>query len=413
MERGALREVGDPEGLYHRPRTLYGATFVGAGAVLVGRARGNLAHLGPLALPIPPEVGHEEASRVRVLIRPEQVELSSGPPPQPGPPLGQGRIVESSFLGALRRLRIRLPPIPGTRQVAPAPYGEEGLLIDAVLPAEREVPGEEVWVGLRAWHILAPPHPRLLICEPHPPAAEPPVLPRLVQALNAHPSLLGIADTAEEAEALRTALPAHAAAHGLGSAEVKVRRGDPATEIAAELAQSLYDFVILTGEAGARSERGGVLPDLLPRLATPLLVLRGDRPELARILICTAVGEPGKSDIRTGGWLARRLGAEVTLLHVTGEGRAPEPWVAAHLARGVATLRALEVPSRERIRHARTPMEGILAEAAEGSYDLIVLGRHAPRARRPGALFRPATADITLRILAGVDASVLVVPAEE
>ncbi|HEY2737890.1 MAG TPA: ABC transporter ATP-binding protein, partial [Thermoanaerobaculia bacterium] len=74
MDRGALLEVGHPETLYAKPRTLFGATFLGAGTVLVGRARGNEARLGDLALPIPPEVEHEEGSRVRVLFRPEQVE---------------------------------------------------------------------------------------------------------------------------------------------------------------------------------------------------------------------------------------------------------------------------------------------------------------------------------------------------
>jgi nucleotide-binding universal stress UspA family protein len=84
--------------------------------------------------------------------------------------------------------------------------------------------------------------------------------------------------------------------------------------------------------------------------------------------------------------------------------------VQSHLDRGVATLRALEVKSRSTIRRARTPAEGILAEAAEGRYDLIVMGRHAPRR---GPLFGSKAADITLRILAGTQTSMLIVPADE
>jgi sulfate transport system ATP-binding protein len=416
MDRGSLLEVGNPERLYARPRTLFGATFLGAGTVLVGRARGNQAHLGDLALPIPAEVEHEENARVRVLIRPEQVELSAEPP-GPGSGLqilGRGTVLEGSFLGALRRLRVRLPPIPGTRQAAPAPYGEEGLLVDVVQPAEAPPPGPEVWVGLRGWHILAPPRPRLLVCAlpATPESPFPPVLPHLVEALDAVPVLLALGGTGEdeETEALRTAVQERAAADGPGvldGAEVLVRRGDPAGEIAAEQAQSVYDFVVLTGSVAPAFD------GLLDRLSTALLVLRGDRPSLARILICTAVGEPGKADVRVGGWLARRLDAEVTLLHVNvggAGGRDPERWVQAHLDRGVATLRALEVKSRGTIRRARTPAEGILAEAAEGGYDLIVMGRHAPRR---GPLFRPKAADITLRILAGIQTSMLIVPADE
>ncbi|HEV7784981.1 MAG TPA: ABC transporter ATP-binding protein, partial [Thermoanaerobaculia bacterium] len=75
MERGELLEVGQPEELYARPHTLFGATFLGAGTVLVGRARDGAARLGSLSLPIPPEVEHEDDVRVRVLIRPEQVAL--------------------------------------------------------------------------------------------------------------------------------------------------------------------------------------------------------------------------------------------------------------------------------------------------------------------------------------------------
>jgi len=416
MDRGALLEVGQPETLYAKPRTLFGATFLGAGTVLVGRVRGNEARLGDLALPIPPEVEHEEGSRVRVLFRPEQVEIGTTQPAAPTGFLGKGEIVEQSFLGALRRLRVRLPPIPGTRQAAPAPYGEEGLLVDVVQPAEEPLPGPEVWVSLRGWHILAPPRPRLLICAlPAPPASYPPVLSHLVEAVDAVPILLAVDESGDEkgTEELRAAvLERAAAADGSGafdSAEVIVRRGDPAGEIGSEQAQSVYDFVVLSGATAP------VFGGLLDRLGTALLVLRGDKPTLQRILICTAVGEPGKADVRVGGWLARRLDAEVTLLHVnvggsSGTGSPPEPWVQSHLDRGVATLRALEVKSRSTIRRARTPAEGILTEAAEGQYDLIVMGRHAPRR---GPLFRPKAADITLRILAGTQTSMLIVPADE
>src|SRR4029079_19757970 len=103
MERGELLEVGQPEALYARPQTLFGATFLGAGTVLVGRARDGAAQIGALSLPIPPEVEHEEDTRVRVLIRPEQVEISADPPERGVRLLGRGAIVERNFLGALRR----------------------------------------------------------------------------------------------------------------------------------------------------------------------------------------------------------------------------------------------------------------------------------------------------------------------
>src|SRR3954469_549604 len=407
MERGELLEVGEPEGLYARPRTLFGATFLGAGTVLVGRARDGAAQIGPLALPIPPEVEHEEDARVRVLIRPEQVELSAGPPERGVRLLGQGTIAEQSFLGALRRVRVRMPAIPGTRQAAPSVYGEEGLLIDAVLPAEVDLGGPEVWVSLRGWHILAPPQPRLLVCDlPEEGSPAPfPLVQALEEPLNAKVCLLGVTDNADGVEPLRAKLTEEAVGGGVPDAEPVVRRGDAAAEITAEQRQSLYDFTLFQFPAGGRVETPMGLLESLP---APLLVSQGRPETFRRILICTAVGEPGKADVRVGGWLARRLGAEVTLLHVLPEGATPAPWVSAHLSAGLATLRGLEVPSRSAVRPARTAMQGILAEVREGGYDLIVLGRHV---RRPGE--RSLRYDVTLQILADSEVSVLIVPPDE
>ncbi len=412
MERGELLEVGEPETLYARPRTLFGATFLGAGTVLVGRAREGSAQLGPLSLPIPPEVEHEEDARVRVLVRPEQVALSVTPPERGERLLGQGTIVERSFLGALRRLRVRLPPIPGTRQASPAVYGEESLLVDAVLPASEDPGGPEVWVSLKGWHILAPPLPRLLACDLPEQGSPAPfqLLTSLERALDAQISLLALTEDADQVEALRTALAQRAIEQGLPDAEPMVRRGDAAEEIAAEQVQSLYDFLILSVPA---SEPGEILGELLNALSTSLLAVQSDPTTFARILICTAVGEPGKADVRVGGWLARRLGAEVTLLHVLidggGGGGAPAPWVKAHLDAGLATLRALEVRSRTALRPARTAVQGILEEAREGGYDLIVLGR--PAVSRLGG--RSRRHDFVFEILSGSGKSVLIVPPDQ
>src|SRR5262252_9155054 len=73
IDRGRLLEVGAPEDLYTRPRSVPVATFLGSGSVLVGRCRNGQAHLGPIRLTIPPDVPHEEGDRVRILLRPEQI----------------------------------------------------------------------------------------------------------------------------------------------------------------------------------------------------------------------------------------------------------------------------------------------------------------------------------------------------
>src|SRR5713101_6002542 len=165
IERGRLIEVGRPEELYSKPGSLFAATFLGAGTVLVGRCREGRAEFGSLALPFPEDMAHQEGAPVRVLIRPEQVRLQREAPAD-GPSLGRGHVFESSFAGAMRRLRLRVPRQPRTRQIAPpVPYGEEGLLVEAVHPASEAMP-EEAWVMLAGWRILEQPRPSLLVADP-------------------------------------------------------------------------------------------------------------------------------------------------------------------------------------------------------------------------------------------------------
>jgi sulfate transport system ATP-binding protein len=404
VDRGRLLEVGAPDHLYEQPRSLYVATFLGAGTILVGRCRNDRVELGPLTLPIPADVPHDEGDRVRVLVRPEQVALSAGEPPPTTATLGRGEVVDQTFSGALRRIRVRLPPLPSVRQVVPPlAFGAEGVMLDAAVPAHAEPPPARPWVALEAWHILRQPTPRVLICDEGEGIAPALELARpLVDSLDAVATVLGVAQDARRQDLLREALAARAAGAGLDAATIRVRRGDPATEIAAEQREAPYDFVVVgAGEVESRRRRGQstVLgEELAATIATPLLLARGRPRKPERILICTAVGEPGKADVRAGGWLARRLGATVTLLHVTRPGHAPPPFVRQHLERGVATLRELGVAGQSSIREAEGPIEGILAELRERPHDLVVVGASAGSER------------VTRQVLRSCGCSVLVVP---
>src|SRR6266498_2997186 len=60
LERGRLLEVGGGEELYAKPRSLFTATFLGAGTVLVGRAEAGRARFGELSLPIPTDTPHDD-----------------------------------------------------------------------------------------------------------------------------------------------------------------------------------------------------------------------------------------------------------------------------------------------------------------------------------------------------------------
>ncbi|MCA9947661.1 MAG: ABC transporter ATP-binding protein, partial [Anaerolineales bacterium] len=133
MDRGHLLEIGSPETIYHQPKTPFAATFVGAGTVLVGRAEDDMAHFGALQLPIPETVPHEDGLSVQMLVRPEQIRLTAERPSSGIPILGLGTIAEQTFAGALRRLRLRVPRLPGTRQISPfIPFGEGQMLVDAL-----------------------------------------------------------------------------------------------------------------------------------------------------------------------------------------------------------------------------------------------------------------------------------------
>ncbi|HJW13354.1 MAG TPA: universal stress protein, partial [Thermoanaerobaculia bacterium] len=400
VERGRLIEVGRPEELYSKPGSLFAATFLGAGTVLVGRSREGRAEIGPLALEVPPNMPHKEGEPVRVLIRPEQVELSEQAVPDQ-PALGRGRVVESSFAGALRRVRLRVPRLPRTRQVSPSlPYGEEGLLIEAALPASQQIP-EEAWVTLKGWSILQQPSPSLLVADPLT-GVRPPVEPArpVAAALGASIVVLGVAEGPEPAESLRERLKGEFESV---VSEIRVRTGHPTEQLREEQAENFYDLIVV-GATGGQAIRNTPVRRFIREASTPLL-FNPAREEFRRVLICTAVGEPGKSDVRVGGWLAGRLGARVTLLHISRDSSAPPRWIRAHLDQGIATLSAFDVEAEARVRQAPSALEGILMEARHGDYDLVVVGVHGPRARTV-----TGRDDVTLQILDSSNRPVLVVP---
>jgi sulfate transport system ATP-binding protein len=423
LERGRLLEVGAGEALYAHPHSLFAATFLGAGTVLVGRAEEGQARFGSLTLPIPDETPHDEGARVQLLFRPEQVVLSADNPPPDAPLLGKGAVVEQSFTGPLRRVRLRLPRLEGMRQIAPAlPFGEEDLLIDASLPSEINLNGQDLWVGLRAWTILNQPHPHLLVCDSGAGPTSPLAITGLIaERLRSTTTLLAVAENPDGAESLRAAIKERQQAAGLSDAKLRMRYGNAAEQIAAEQAESLYEILVMAARPRFKTARlpgresrvmarqlGETLMKVLEYADIPVLVAKGTRAKLERVLICTAAGEPGKNVAQIGGRLARRLGASVTLLFVTKESEEPGTLTRGHLDRGAATLRALDVSSQVKVRPAATPVEGIMAEAEAGDHDLIVIGSHGPRSRM---LFK--LNEVMLQVLASANRPVLVVPTDK
>ncbi|MDR6614127.1 ABC transporter ATP-binding protein [Leifsonia sp. 1010] len=123
MRAGRIEQIGSPEELYHRPATAFVAEFVGltnrVDGVVAGGRLTVLGHEVPLA-------SDAVDGPVTAYLRPEDVVLAGGGIP--------AVVLTTSFLGALRRTRVRL---------------EDGTELSLQHGArERPEPGERVAVGL-------------------------------------------------------------------------------------------------------------------------------------------------------------------------------------------------------------------------------------------------------------------------
>jgi nucleotide-binding universal stress UspA family protein len=384
-------------------------SFLGGGTVLAGRMREGKACFGSVPIPVPAEVPHEEGSSVELLVRPEQVKPSLEEPEADGPVLGKGTIAEQTFSGSLRRLRLRLPRLSGTRQVAPAvPFGEDSLIVETTLPASASLNAQELWVSLSSWTILEQAAPRLLVVDTGSGPLTPFGVARVISAsMGASVTALGFVPGNSSEDSLET-VARRAQEAALADFELSTGSGNLAQQIAAQCANALFELVILP--ANLEGSRPGLDQNVISFLEgadIPVIVAPAEaKVQFSRILICTRAGEPGKSDIRIGGRLARHLGARATLLHVIRPGEADNPRVRRHLHQASCTLTALEVANEVLCRTNENPAEGILEEGA--SHDLIVIGGHGPQARSVWG-----RDDITLQILAHAKSPVLIVPAED
>jgi sulfate transport system ATP-binding protein len=364
LEGGRLLEVGGPLELYLHPRHEFVATFLGAANVMVAEATPRSVRWGEVELPLGVEADGAAGRRLRVVFRPEDVELATGS--TRSPQLGRGIVEEATFAGSFERLRLKLPGPPGVRGIAPpAPFGAEFLRLDAVRPQHEARrlplrPGDEVGVGVRHVHVVASATLRLVVSDP---GGTPP-----------SPAVAFARD-------LAAALPAEL---------VEARAGRP-------LPLDLEGFDIAVADLPERDPRD--LTEALesaPSEADHLLVVPAAAPRPQRLLVCVAVGEPGKADVFFAERLAWRLGAEVTVLTVLPESAAGDP--PRHIQRfleaaaRVLARRGVKVETRIRFGSARRE---ILAELASGGHGLLVLGAPVPARGEP-----PRLAGLVARLLA-------------
>lgn len=247
----------------------------------------------------------------------------------------------------------------------------------------------------------------------------------LARNLDAKTELLTVAESAREEHWLRERLDDLAAQLGPAEAvEAVVRRGRPADTILHEVEATGADLLVV-GARGRSLFRRWILGDTAHRLAhrvrIPLIIVRRSRPQIDKILICTAGGKQGHVDASYGSRIAAATGASIVILHVMSQVamsrsagieqmRRGAAWhqehgttEGKHLSELVKVAEEHGVPVEAKIRWGLV-VDEILAEARQGDYDLVTVGAH----RRQGFQDRLLT-DVTEEIISRLDRPVLVV----
>jgi sulfate transport system ATP-binding protein len=325
MDRGRLIEVGRAEDVYARPRTLFAATFLGSGTVLMGRTRGGKAVFEGLDPGLPPPPAHEDGAPVYLLIRPEDVTVSAERPPESRPTLGIGGVVEQRFAGALRRVRFRLARgaevHPGS---SPAPDAS-GSMVEALLPSWQPLAEKDLWLSLQRWHFLDPPPASVLVADDgRAPARRLEIAREFARALDARITLLGVAVDARQSDRLGRTLRRRQLEAGLEEAELRLRFGNAANQILREQDELLSQMIVFpvrgrpawmgrfSGDGAQRMSR--TMTHVLASTRVPVLVAAGlDRP-LRRVLMLKSPDQGSSDADRFMSRLSRALAMEVTPL---------------------------------------------------------------------------------------------------
>jgi nucleotide-binding universal stress UspA family protein len=206
--------------------------------------------------------------------------------------------------------------------------------------------------------------------------------------------------------------------------ETKLRRGHAAEQILDEAAEWQADLIVI-GQLGQRGLTrfimGGTATRIVQYARCTVLLVKGQRPALRKMLACTGGRQPGLRDVEVAGQLAAQTGAEVTVLHVmsqvalTEKGYRPDLEAPAndligrrtregeHLAIALQTLQMLGVNCAAKVRHGLV-VDEIVAETREGNYDLLIIGAHVAH-----GLNRWLLDDVTAHVLEEAQVPVLVV----
>jgi nucleotide-binding universal stress UspA family protein len=248
----------------------------------------------------------------------------------------------------------------------------------------------------------------------------------VAQALHADVTLLGVVDNERRAAELGLALDevARELAERTLPVQSRVQVGNAEEIVLAEMDRTIYDLVVLGALGDKRSRRSflsSVAMRIIEQARTSVLVVKGGRETLSRVLIGASGSEVGHLSIWAGAALACGAKARVTVLHVidvlpamyTGLEQMEET-LAEFLQAGTDTAReikwAAQVVKAEceisevKLRRGIAADE-ILREGEMGDHDLIVIGS----SRSAGGLVRALMGDLTREIVTRAKRPVLVV----
>ena len=248
----------------------------------------------------------------------------------------------------------------------------------------------------------------------------------VARALSAEVTLLGIVyrkGSIELLEQLLEKAAAELAEAGL-VVQVRVEKGNPENIVVAEMAAATYDLVALGALGRKRSKHrylSSVAMRIIEHATSSVLVVKGSRPSLSRVLICASGTGQGHLPVWAGAALACGAQAQATVLHVVDA----LPSMYTGLEQMEETLAELLQSDTEKSRELKWAAQvvkaeceiselklrrGIVAdevlrEGMLGDYDLIVLGS----SRSSGGIVRVLLGDVTREIVTRAARPVLVV----
>jgi ABC-type Fe3+/spermidine/putrescine transport system ATPase subunit len=142
MEQGRIVEVATPRDVYLHPRSRFAAQFVGltniVPARVIGNTDGRCAVDAPFARILCQNAGehHAEGERAMVLIRPENISVSTTPPAEPIN-VWHGRVISTLFLGEFLECVVACGDTQMRARVSPFVSIETGDEVFLQAPPER------------------------------------------------------------------------------------------------------------------------------------------------------------------------------------------------------------------------------------------------------------------------------------